>query len=190
MIKIHNQETDTEVKISIVGNSAIIGFVGSNHWRDILNVAEMWPLRDRGVHLHSGAYRSMLSVFWDIMETIPVGITSWRVGGHSLGGAQAQAFVYELSWLIKKTHLPSAWVKLTTAGAPKAMGRDAISQTILNLTSCGVIYDFNHEVYGNDPIPLLYPWFHYPGEVKVIKKRSFPWIDFNLVGGDHVKYWE
>jgi hypothetical protein len=190
MIKINNKEFDIEAKVGIKGNTADISFAGSNHWRDIFNAFRAWPHRtSRGDRLHRGAYLSMMSIFWDILEAVPVGVETWKVSGHSLGGAQAMAFVYELAWLIRTAGIPAKKVILHTDGAVKAFTDSAQKITVLNLTGRGVLYEFTHNVYGNDPIPILFPWFKYPGETVILKKRVFPWVDLNLTGGDHVKYW-
>ena len=179
---------DIEARIRIRGNEANISFPGSDKARDVLNVFMFWPHKNNLGHtLHKGAYFSVVSIFWEAMRALPPDIQTFRISGHSLGGAQAQAFTYFLLIKLRASGWTGRKVVLHTDGAIKALGKSAVESMMGNIEAAGIEFEATHAVYGNDPIPLLYPWFQYPGETIILKKRSFPWIDLNLTGGDHVK---
>jgi Lipase (class 3) len=130
---------------SRVNGRAVVAFEGSKTWQNWFNnlLAVSVPLRDHPEcgRVHAGfdwAARSIAAAIGDLNE-------DYDIVGHSLGGALA---VY-VPMLLKRR--PGG----IYAFAPAAVFADVIPDWILELVvTFGGAWRF-----GNDPVPLLPPWF-------------------------------
>lgn len=129
---------------------------GTNSVADFLISADCLPNK-HGVH--NGCYKAALWLYSQL-EEIP-----HYIEGHSMGGGIAQALAVIL---IQKGYD----VELRIAGSYPAC------------TKRYMVKGFSM-VYGNDPVPRLFPWFQYPCTVEYIGPARKWWkVNFR----DHVRY--
>jgi len=179
IIYIDEKTTDTQVKIETKTDLVKISFEGSKTLKDILTAVGFFNTKQGKIKFSKSLHTAVNSVFNDIYSII---VKNKRkkimISGHSLGGGLAQVFAYLLTF-----DKIISGVNLVLTGSIRA-GNKAFSKHLE-----GTCDSITWEEYGNDPVPLVYPWRSTVGSVTRKKKRSFPWLDLDLVNGDHVGYW-
>lgn len=183
MNSIEHKATDTQLNWGVEGKRLRIDVPGSNSWKDVMTFLTSWKKKLPHGKVHKGAYKSAKAIF-DVLKKDLVrkkvdytSFTSVLLNGHSLGGAIAiiLTYLFRTEWENIKNF------ECRVIGAPKAVDKKMKAF----LESKG---KFEYAIYGNDPIPLLFAGYVPVGKLDRRKPRKFPWIDLNLIGGDHNKY--
>jgi len=158
-----------ELRIDVISNS--ISIPGTNEASDFLTSFQCWKKKG----FHAGCYKWVEKYVKDLYpyldENIPV-----RITGHSLGGAIAQVLAVKLT---EKGY----FVELDIDGAFPAVPKKR-----------DYILKGKVDIYGNDPVPSLFPWFGYPVKKNYCgpdrKWWKIPWQWVNLSVSDHMEYWK
>lgn len=179
MIKyLDERSTDTQVKIETSNNIIKISFEGSKTLRDIVTATGLTNIKHNGMSYSKRLNHAIWSVYFQIIKEINrAEVRSIKLSGHSLGGGLAQMLTYRLLWDGYTN------ISLLLTGSIRA-GNKAFADFLDH--GCDSI---TWQECGNDPVPLIWPWRSRVGKIDTVKKRSFPWLDLNLVSGDHMGYW-
>ena len=144
-------------------NGDVLDIKGTNQFLDIF--ISLLCLPWRGVHL--GASLAAKKLFKKIKIE---GLESLCIRGYSMGGGIAQS----LAVLIRRKRIPMDIIIELTGSYP-ALSED------MYVGDCSV------RIYGNDPVPGLFPWFKYPHGSEIIHEgppRKWWRINFK----DHTRY--
>lgn len=180
-ILIQNKETDTEIKYRVYGSNIEFSVPGSEHWKDILTALFSISHNTEYGGVHKGVWDALDSVYDQIQEIIPDNVNYVKISGHSLGGGLGTLLAYRLMLDYRPPK-----IDLFVDGSIK----------VISSSVCEFMEDYQGFIsvfksYRNDPVPLLFPWYTHPGLFqKVGGKREFPWIDLDIINGDHMNYWE
>ena len=180
-IYIDEKSTDTQLKIETRYNNVRISIEGSKSFRDIMTALSLTSHVDvEGVKISHGVFDAVKSIWNELfMSIISYGKNvSMVVSGHSLGGGIAQVVAYEF---LRRGYNN---IDLVLTGSIR-VGNRAFKRYLEQ--GCKSIM---WQDYGNDPVTLLWPWKKRVGTINKIKPRTFPWLDFDLVNGHHMRYWD
>lgn len=180
IIYIDEKSTDTQAKIEISYTRVKISFPGSTSWKDIKTAAggKMIECED-GVKRSQTIYDAIKSIHKEVTECIYEMPSNFliEISGHSLGGGLAQEMAF---WLLLEGF---SMVKLTLDGSIR-IGNKAYA-LFLEKGCVSIVWNET----GNDPVVFIWPWLSRVGKVVPLKPRKFPWLDFDIVNGDHMGYW-
>ena len=146
------------IKLKIIDNH--ISIPGTDELKDFKISCQCWPISG----YHAGCYKWVMANIQKIRDNIDE-TKAVYISGHSLGGSIAQV----LGCLLQDAGMD---VELSIQGAFPAV----IYQQLKGIA----------EVYGNDPIPGLFPWFRFPVQI-VYTGSDRKWWKINF--SDHVGYW-
>jgi hypothetical protein len=177
-MKIHDHYTDTTVYFEDRADHYNVSCPGTNSLRDILNILNGGYVNiGHNRKVSQGVHRAAMAVWFKIRPKLTDPKKPMKVSGHSLGGGIAQILAY-------RSIMASRPCSLSVSGSIRTGNRAFISF----LESYTTQFDWYE--YGNDPVPLIWPWMSRPKDREILKPRTFPWLDFDLVKGDHMRYWE
>ena len=177
--RISERSTDTQLTVR-TDKDINIQLWGANSLRDCLQVANFFSHKTfDGVRITKGSWEAIESVWlkiWHEVSQYPK-TALISVYGYSWGGGLAQVIAFRLATSGYNN------VHLRVIGSVR-VGNRAFAEYISTFCKSASWIE-----YGNDPIPLIWPWLKRVGNVTYLKKRSFPWINLNL-WKDHYAYFE
>ena len=184
IFNINDEKTKTELVVKIIDSKNVdISIPGSNGLPDVLTalgVRNFTDTKRRSIKVSYSLYTAAVSVVGTIAGLLDdfTDKPNIRLSGHSLGGGLVQVIAFLL------LDLGYDNLSMVLTGSIRAGNKEF---AIFLEDSCKKII---WQEYGNDPIPLIWPWRSRVGFVATLKERKFPWLDFNLTGGDHMNYWK
>ena len=143
------------IQYKTIGNTLKIE--GTNQFKDFLISAQCWPKK----RYHSGCYKvaKWLLSKVSLDKSSPV-----IIEGHSMGGSIAEVL---------------AGLLADEGYAVIAISKGSYPVCLFNRTLSG-----DAIIYGNDPVPALFPWFRH-----IVRKRYIGpkrWLP--VICSDHVRY--
>ena len=167
----------TDIKYSQINGVLKISCPGSTDWKDIKNVLtpcmQLTPFGKIDYSINKSAINAFIEIFDP--SRFPKRV---EISGHSLGGGVAQALAFQFLTHGIRVDL------LTLQGSIRICNSD-----LKNFLEKNVI-EIKWIENGNDPVPLFPIRLKTVGKKIILKERKFPWIDFDLVNGDHMGYWK